>query len=155
MKEVTIYTDGACSGNPGPGGYGAILEYKQHRKELHDGYVRTTNNHMEIMGAIAALKTLREPCMVRLYSDSKYLVQAIEQHWLNNWKRNGWKTAAKKPVKNVDLWQELDAQLKIHSVEFIWVKGHADNPGNNRCDELARLGAANAVKDDPGAAQEA
>ena len=155
MKEVTIYTDGACSGNPGPGGYGAILEYKQHRKELHDGYVRTTNNRMEIMGAIAALKTLREPCMVRLYSDSKYLVQAIEQHWLNNWKRNGWKTAAKKPVKNVDLWQELDAQLKIHSVEFIWVKGHADNPGNNRCDELARLGAANAVKDDPGAAQEA
>ena len=155
MKEVTIYTYGACSGNPGPGGYGAILEYKQHRKELHDGYVRTTNNRMEIMGAIAALKTLREPCMVRLYSDSKYLVQAIEQHWLNNWKRNGWKTAAKKPVKNVDLWQELDAQLKIHSVEFIWVKGHADNPGNNRCDELARLGAANAVKDDPGAAQEA
>ena len=138
MKQVTIYTDGACSGNPGPGGYGAILSYGAHRRELSAGYARTTNNRMEILAAIVALETLKEPCEVTLYSDSKYLTQAISQHWLLGWLRNGWKTTTKKPVKNIDLWQRLNDQLHRHKVTFEWVKGHAENANNNRCDELAR-----------------
>lgn len=138
MKKVTIHTDGACSGNPGPGGYGAILAYGGHRRELSAGYRRTTNNRMELLAAIVALEALREPCEVELISDSRYLTQAISQHWLNGWMRNGWRTANKQPVKNIDLWQRLNAQLARHHVAFKWVKGHADNPDNNRCDELAR-----------------
>ncbi len=141
MKEVVIYTDGACRGNPGPGGWGALLEYGKHRKELSGGFARTTNNRMEILAAIQGLETLKEPCTVTLYSDSKYLVQAIDERWLHNWKRNGWRTAAKKPVKNQDLWERLDEQLARHKVQFKWVKGHATNPGNNRCDELATTAA--------------
>jgi ribonuclease HI len=141
MKQVTIYTDGACSGNPGPGGYGAILAYGAHSRELSAGYARTTNNRMEILAAIVALETLKEPCEVTLYSDSKYLTQAISQHWLLGWLRNGWKTTTKKPVKNIDLWQRLNAQLHRHKVTFEWVKGHAENANNNRCDELARTAA--------------
>ncbi len=138
MKQVIIYTDGACSGNPGPGGYGAILAYGEHRRELSAGYRRTTNNRMELLAAIVALETLKEPCEVTLYSDSRYLTQAISQHWLNGWLRNGWRTANKSPVKNIDLWQRLYAQLQRNKVTFEWVKGHAENADNNRCDELAR-----------------
>ena len=137
-KTVNIYTDGACSGNPGPGGWGAILEFGPHRKEL-SGYVAgTTNNRMELFAAISALGALKEPCNVRLYSDSNYLVQAFNDHWIDNWKRNGWKTSNGTKVENQDLWFILMAQTKKHNVEFIKVKGHADHPENNRCDELAR-----------------
>lgn len=138
MKQVTIFTDGACSGNPGPGGYGAILQYGEHRRELSGGYERTTNNRMELMAAIVAMEALREPCAVELCSDSRYLTEAIEKHWLAGWLRNGWRTAAKQPVKNRDLWERLHRQLQLHHVVFKWVKGHADNADNNRCDELAR-----------------
>ena len=138
LKTVNIYTDGACSGNPGPGGWGAILEFGPHRKEL-SGYVAgTTNNRMELFAAISALGALKEPCNVRLYSDSNYLVQAFNDHWIDNWKRNGWKTSNGTKVENQDLWFILMAQTKKHNVEFIKVKGHADHPENNRCDELAR-----------------
>ncbi|MBC8536595.1 ribonuclease HI [Feifania hominis] len=137
MKEVTIYTDGACSGNPGPGGYGAILQYGPHRRELSEGYRRTTNNRMELLGAIRALELLQEPCAVTLYSDSKYLVDAIEKGWVDSWQRRGWRKADNKPALNRDLWQRLLALLERHKVRFVWVKGHESNAGNNRCDELA------------------
>ena len=142
MKEVTIYTDGACSGNPGPGGWGAVLMYGEHRKEISGGDAHTTNNRMELTGPIEALELLKQPCKVRLYSDSAYLVNAFNQHWIANWQRNGWQTSQKKPVENKELWQRLLELCRSHEVEFIKVKGHADNAENNRCDELARAAIA-------------
>ena len=138
MEEVTIYTDGACSGNPGPGGWGAILMYKDNKKEISGGKRDTTNNVMELTAVIEALKLLKFPCKVCVYSDSAYVVNAFLQHWVINWQKNNWKTADKKDVKNKELWQELIALTKEHNVTFIKVKGHADNEFNNRCDELAR-----------------
>lgn len=138
MEEVTIYTDGACSGNPGPGGWGAILMYKGNRKEISGGRENTTNNVMELTAAIEALKLLKFPCKVNLYSDSAYVVNAFIQKWINNWQKNNWKTADKQDVKNKELWQELLTLTQTHQVTFIKVKGHADNEYNNRCDELAR-----------------
>lgn len=136
-KKVTIYTDGACSGNPGPGGWGAILEFGPHRKEMSGYMAGTTNNRMELFAAISGLGALKEPCDVTLYSDSQYLVKAFNDHWIEGWKKRGWKTSAGQPVENQDLWFILVAQTKKHNVQFVWVKGHASNPGNNRCDELA------------------
>lgn len=138
MKELTIYTDGACSGNPGPGGWGAVLLYKDFKKELSGGESLTTNNRMELLAAIVALEALKEPCGVKLYSDSAYLCNAFNQGWIYAWQKNGWQTVGKKPVENRDLWERLLALIKQHKVEFIKVKGHADNAYNNRCDQLAR-----------------
>ena len=137
-KQVNLYTDGACSGNPGPGGWAAILEYGAHRKEMSDFVSSTTNNRMELMAAISGLGALREPCDVTVYSDSNYLVQAFEDHWLDGWQRKGWKTSAGTPVENQDLWRILLLQTKRHHVRFVKVKGHSDHPENNRCDLLAR-----------------
>ena len=136
MKNVTIYTDGACSGNPGPGGWGAILQYGSAEKELSGGEHNTTNNRMELLGVINALQALREPCHVELYTDSQYICNAINHHWLEGWKKNGWKRKAGE-LKNPDLWQTLDGLLHEHTVTFHWVKGHADNELNNRCDRMA------------------
>lgn len=138
MDEVIIYTDGACSGNPGPGGWGAILMYKDSKKEISGGNKNTTNNIMEMTAVIEALKLLKHPCKVKLYSDSAYVVNAFLQNWTKNWIKNNWKTSDKKDVKNKELWQELIELTKIHNVTFIKVKGHSDNEYNNRCDELAR-----------------
>lgn len=143
MEQITIYTDGACSGNPGPGGWGAILIFKDLKKELSGGSPNTTNNIMEMTAVIEALKALKKPCDVQLYSDSSYVVNAFLQHWVDGWQRNNWKTSDKKDVKNKELWLELISLTKIHNVTFHKVKGHADNELNNRCDELAR----NAIKD--------
>ena len=137
MKTITIYTDGACSGNPGPGGWGAILEWQSHQKELSGGEAQTTNNRMELTAVLTALAILKEPCIVELYSDSKYVVDAIEKGWLYGWQKKGWIKADKKPVLNVDLWQRLLPELKRHDVHLHWVKGHAENEKNNRCDQLA------------------
>ncbi|MBQ6508381.1 MAG: ribonuclease HI [Flexilinea sp.] len=137
MNEVTIYTDGACSGNPGPGGYGVILMSGKYKKELSGGEPETTNNRMELMAVIVGLQALKRPCTVTLYSDSQYVVNMVQQGWLERWKQNGWMRNKKEPAKNVDLLEELDRLLRMHQVEMIWVKGHADNPYNNRCDELA------------------
>ena len=142
MEEVTIYTDGACSGNPGPGGWGAILMYKENKKEISGGKKDTTNNVMELTAVIEGLKLLKFPCKVKLYSDSAYVVNGFNQKWIYGWIKNGWKNSSKEPVKNKELWQELYDLTKVHEVEFIKVKGHADNEYNNRCDELAR----NAIK---------
>jgi ribonuclease HI len=138
-ERVAIWTDGACSGNPGPGGWGAILTYGDNRKELSGGEPATTNNRMELMAAIQALEALTRPCTVDLYTDSAYLKGGITS-WLKGWKRNGWKTADKKPVKNVELWQRLEEATQPHKVEWHWVKGHANDVMNERADELARLG---------------
>ncbi|MCH5166108.1 MAG: ribonuclease HI [Clostridiales bacterium] len=138
MKSVDIYTDGACSGNPGKGGWCAILMYGGKEKVLSGGDPDTTNNRMEVYAAIAGLSALKERCEVKLYSDSSYLVNAVEQGWLYNWKRNGWRTADKKTVKNKELWEKLDELLIEHSVTFVKVKGHADNEYNNLCDKYAR-----------------
>lgn len=135
--DVTIYTDGACSGNPGPGGYGAILMYGSHQKELSGGAANTTNNRMELMGVITALKALNRPCTVQLYTDSQYVVNAIEKGWAVKWRANGWMRNKKDKALNPDLWQELLELLEKHDVTFHWVKGHAENPYNNRCDALA------------------
>ena len=137
MKQVTIYTDGACSGNPGPGGWGAILIYREQRLELSGYEARTTNNRMELLAPIQALSRLKEPCSVKVYSDSAYLVNAFRQHWLENWVRRNWLKSDKKPVENKDLWKQILAFTQQHQIEWIKVKGHADNPLNNRCDELA------------------
>ncbi|WP_176085970.1 ribonuclease HI [Martelella sp. HB161492] len=139
MKEVEIFTDGACSGNPGPGGWGAILRYGEKERELFGGEAATTNNRMELMAAIESLKALKEPCKVALYTDSVYLKDGISK-WIHGWKKNGWKTAAKKPVKNVELWQALEEQRNRHDVDLHWVKGHAGHDENERADELARKG---------------
>lgn len=138
MKKVSIWTDGACSYNPGPGGWAAILQYGKAEKVLSGGKNETTNNVMELTAVVEGLKALKEKCSVLLYSDSAYVVNAVEQGWLHNWKANGFRTADKKPVKNRELWEELDALLSEHAVKFIKVKGHADNEYNNRCDSIAR-----------------
>jgi ribonuclease HI len=136
MKKVELITDGACSGNPGPGGWAAILKFNQHRKEIWGSAKETTNNRMELQAAIEGLKLLKEPCEVSITTDSEYVLKGITE-WLPGWKRNNWRTAAKQPVKNQDLWQELDAQVNRHTVEWTWTKGHANHADNNRCDELA------------------
>ncbi|MFI3246677.1 MAG: ribonuclease HI [Ferrimonas sp.] len=140
-KAVTLYTDGSCLGNPGPGGYGAVMLYRQHRKELQQGYALTTNNRMELLAAIIALETLIEPCDVTLHTDSQYMRQGITL-WIHGWKRNGWQTKAKAAVKNVDLWQRLDAVSQHHQIDWHWVKGHSGDPENERCDQLARAAAS-------------
>ena len=137
MKHVTVYTDGACSGNPGPGGWGAVLIYGEMRREMSGAEANTTNNRMELTAVLTALALLKEPCVVELYSDSKYVVDAIEKGWLYGWQKKGWIKADKKPVLNVDLWQQLLPQLARHQVHLHWVKGHAENEKNNRCDQLA------------------
>lgn len=137
MKDVLIYTDGACLGNPGPGGYGAVLRYGSHEKELSGGERDTTNNRMELMAAIVALSQLREPCNVTLTSDSKYLCDGMNKGWARSWRANGWKKADKKPALNSDLWEKLLNLCETHKVEFVWVKGHAGHPENERCDKLA------------------
>jgi len=139
LPRVVVHTDGACSGNPGPGGWGAILAWNDHEKELKGGDPHTTNNRMELMAAIAALEALKKPCRVDLYTDSQYLRGGITG-WIDQWKKNGWKTSDRKPVKNVDLWQRLDAALKPHDVHFHWVRGHAGHDLNERADRLAAQG---------------
>ncbi len=136
-KKITLYSDGSSLGNPGPGGWGTILEFNGNEKELSGGNPNTTNNQMELQGVIEGLKALKEPCEVQIYSDSKYVVQAINE-WLRNWIKNNWKTAGKKPVKNQELWQEYLAVSKVHTIHANWVKGHAGHPQNERCDVLAR-----------------
>lgn len=138
-ERVQLYTDGACSGNPGPGGWGVLMLWNDHEKELSEGEFETTNNRMELMAAIQGLESLKRPVSVDLYTDSTYVRDGITK-WIHNWKRNGWRTAAKKPVKNEDLWKRLDQALAPHDVEWHWVKGHAGNPENERADELARQG---------------
>ena len=137
MKTVTLYTDGACSGNPGPGGWGAILEYNGYEKELSGGENPTTNNRMELTAVIRGLQALKEPCIVELYSDSKYVIEALEKGWAAGWKKKGWIKSDKKPALNPDLWEVLLSLNERHTLHYHWVKGHADNPKNNRCDELA------------------
>ena len=144
---VKVYTDGAARGNPdGPGGYGALLQYTDakgimHERELSAGYKRTTNNRMELMGVIAALEALKKPCKIDLYSDSKYVTDAFNQHWIENWLKKNWKNSTNKPVKNIDLWKRLLEAAKIHEVNYNWVKGHNGHPGNERCDVLATSAA--------------
>lgn len=137
MKRVEIYTDGACSGNPGPGGWGVLLRFNEHEKELSGGERETTNNRMELMAAIQALDSLKQPCLVDLYTDSQYVRNGINE-WLPGWKRKGWKTAGGKPVKNKALWQALDAATQRHDIRWHWVRGHAGHPENERADALAR-----------------
>ncbi|MGL4576717.1 MAG: ribonuclease HI [Burkholderiaceae bacterium] len=139
--DVTMYTDGACKGNPGPGGWGVLLRAGDNERELFGGEAQTTNNRMELTAAIEGLRALTRPCKVTLYTDSTYVMQGIT-NWMMNWKRNGWRTADKKPVKNADLWQALDAARAPHQVDWQWVKGHASNEGNNRADALANKGVA-------------
>jgi ribonuclease HI len=140
---IEIYTDGACSGNPGPGGWGALLRWRDHEKEIKGGEADTTNNRMEMMAAIRALESLKRPAHVRIHTDSTYLRNGITQ-WIHTWKAKGWKTANKKPVKNIDLWQRLEAAIERHDVEWHWIKGHAGHPENERADQLAREGIAEA-----------
>ena len=137
MKTVTLYTDGACSGNPGPGGWGAILEYEGHEKELSGGEESTTNNRMELTAVIRGLQALKESCIVELYSDSKYVIDGLEKGWAASWWKNGWKKADKKPALNPDLWEILLLLTEKHHLHYHWVKGHAENPKNNRCDQMA------------------
>ena len=137
MKTVTLYTDGACSGNPGPGGWGAILIYNGHEKELSGGEKHTTNNRMELTAVIRGLEALKVPCIVELYSDSKYVIDALEKGWAVGWRKRGWVKSDKKPALNPDLWERLLKLCEVHELHYHWVKGHADNPYNNRCDELA------------------
>ncbi|MCW9014334.1 MAG: ribonuclease HI [Gammaproteobacteria bacterium] len=138
-QTVVLYTDGACRGNPGPGGWGAVMRYQGHEKELYGGELETTNNRMELMAAIQGLESLKRSCRVELYTDSKYVMQGITD-WINGWKKKGWKNAAKKPVKNADLWKRLDQARERHQVDWHWVKGHAGHEGNERADELANRG---------------
>lgn len=137
MKKVYVYTDGACSGNPGKGGYGAILMYNGIKKELSQGFISTTNNRMELLAAITALEALKEPCEVVLTSDSKYLTDSVNQGWMEKWKSNNWYRTKNEKAKNVDLFKRLDIQMQRHKIEFVWVKGHAGHPENERCDKLA------------------
>jgi ribonuclease HI len=138
MKQITLYTDGACSGNPGPGGWGALLVYGEHEKEFSGAEAATTNNRMELMAVIMGLESLKSPCDVTIVTDSQYVKNGMEQ-WIHGWKRNGWRTADKKPVKNVELWQRLLAASESHTIRWQWVKGHAGHPENERVDALARL----------------
>ncbi len=140
-EEVIVYTDGACKGNPGVGGWGVVLQYGEHIRELFGGEAHTTNNRMELTAVIRALEALKRPCRVRLHTDSRYVQQGITA-WIHEWKKRGWKTADRKPVKNADLWRNLDETASRHDVHWEWVRGHADNEGNIRADELANLGAA-------------
>ena len=144
-NKVIIYTDGACRGNPGPGGWGALLIYGKHNKEICGGEKESTNNRMELTAAIRALHTLKKPCIAEIHTDSSYLKDGITK-WIINWKKNNWRTSAKKPVKNVDLWQELDSAIVPHQVHWRWVKGHAGNAGNERADELANQGLLKYLK---------
>ncbi|WP_392560087.1 ribonuclease HI [Orbus mooreae] len=153
LKKIDIYTDGSCLGNPGPGGYGAIIKYKNNEKILTQGYFLTTNNRMELLAAIVALEALTQKCDVTLYSDSQYLRNGILS-WIHNWKKNGWKTANKKSVKNADLWVRLDTVVHQHNVNWIWVKGHAGHIENERCDLIAKESASNPTLDDHGFSQE-
>ena len=137
MKHIDLFTDGACSGNPGPGGWGAVLRYNGQEKELCGGEASTTNNRMELTAAIEALAALKRPCRVELYSDSKYLVDGVQKGWARSWKRNGWRKADKKPALNADLWDRLLTLLDIHTVRLVWVRGHQGHPENERCDQLA------------------
>lgn len=146
-KHVTMYTDGACKGNPGVGGWGVKLQYGEHVKELFGGELETTNNRMEMTAVIAGLKVLKQACIVTVYTDSKYVLQGMEE-WLEGWKARGWKTASKSPVKNVDLWQQLDELVQQHEVSWQWVKGHAGHAGNERADELANMGVASVLAPD-------
>ena len=139
MKPVEVFTDGACKGNPGPGGWGALLRFEGHQREIFGGEPDTTNNRMELTAAIEALKALKEPCNVSLTTDSVYVRDGVTK-WINKWRRNGWRTAAKKPVKNQDLWQALDAEVARHEVVWHWVKGHSGHPENEKADELANRG---------------
>lgn len=148
MKTITLYTDGACSGNPGPGGWGAILQYNGVEKELSGGESETTNNRMELAAVIAGLQALKEPCIVELYSDSKYVIDALQKRWVYGWRARGWVKSDKKPALNVDLWEQLLALLERHQVRYHWVKGHAENPYNNRCDELAVAQSRNYKRND-------
>lgn len=145
-KHVVIYTDGACSGNPGPGGFGVILQYGEHRREISRGFAETTNNRMELLGVITALEALNMPCQVDLYSDSKYVIDAIQKGWAVKWRSKNWMRTPKEPAKNPDLWERLLRLLDVHDVTFHWVKGHAQNENNNRCDELA-VNAWKQIKD--------
>ena len=138
MRKVTIYTDGACSGNPGPGGYGTVMIHGEHRREISGGEAETTNNRMEMMAVIIGLEALKQPCQVDLYSDSRYVVDAIEKGWVVRWKQNNWMRNKKEAALNVDLWERMLSLLGTHNVTFHWVKGHAGHPENERCDELAR-----------------
>ncbi|MEW5953125.1 MAG: ribonuclease HI [Bacillota bacterium] len=137
LKEVTIYTDGACSGNPGPGGYGVVLLYRGHRKEFSAGFRDTTNNRMEILAAIIGLESLKEKCKVTLYTDSQYVVNSIEKGWAKKWRANGWMRNKKEPALNADLWARMLKICEVHAVKFVWIRGHAGNPENERCDQLA------------------
>jgi ribonuclease HI len=148
-KQVEIFTDGSCLGNPGPGGYGIVLRYKQVEKTLSQGFRLTTNNRMEMMAAVVALQSLKEPCHVILTTDSQYVRQGITQ-WIFNWKKRGWKTADKKAVKNADLWQALDQEAQKHQIDWHWVKGHAGHRENEICDELARTAAESPTQEDTG-----
>ena len=141
MKQVDIFTDGACSGNPGPGGWGALLRYDGHEREINGSEAATTNNRMELMAAIMALESLRQPVHARLYTDSTYVRSGITS-WIHNWKANGWRTASRKPVKNIELWQRLEQAATRHEIEWHWIKGHAGHPENERADELARTAIA-------------
>lgn len=142
MKRVQLFSDGACSGNPGPGGYGVILKYNEHKKEFSAGYKSTTNNRMELMAIIVGLKSLKEKCQVDVYSDSKYIVDAINQGWVEKWRANNWKRNKKEVAKNIDLWKKLLNLLDQHTVTIYWVKGHAGHPENERCDKMAVAAAA-------------
>lgn len=157
MPNVSIYTDGSARGNPdGPGGYGTVLLFtdsagREHRREYSRGYQKTTNNRMELMAAIAGLEALTKPCRVQLYSDSQYLVKAFNEHWLEGWIKKGWKRGKNEPVKNIDLWKRLLEAAEPHQVEYIWVKGHAGHPENERCDQLATAAAdGEELEEDPG-----
>jgi ribonuclease HI len=145
MKTVTLYTDGACRGNPGPGGYGVVLVYGLRRKELSAGFRWTTNNRMELSALIGGLRALKEPCRLEIISDSKYLLEAFKQEWILKWKKNGWRTTSRQVVRNHDLWQELDRLMAAHQPHYQWVKGHAATPENNRCDELAVTAATSNI----------
>ncbi|MDO4742716.1 MAG: ribonuclease HI [bacterium] len=136
-KQIMVFTDGACSGNPGPGGWGAILRFKEVEKELSGGEAQTTNNRMELTACIKALEALKESCVVKLTTDSQYVVNSVTKGWAESWQRNGWRKADKKPALNADLWERLLKLLTLHDVEFVWIKGHAGHPENERCDELA------------------
>ncbi|RUO28822.1 ribonuclease HI [Aliidiomarina sedimenti] len=146
-KDVTIFTDGSCLGNPGPGGYGAILRYGKHEKELAQGFRLTTNNRMELMATVVALNALTKACKIDVYTDSEYVRQGITK-WIQGWKKKGWMTSAKKPVKNQDLWQALDSAIARHKIEWHWVKGHSGHPENERCDVLARTAAERGPHDE-------
>lgn len=149
MKKIKIFTDGSCLGNPGPGGYGVILRYKNKEKELSEGYYLTTNNRMELMATIVALETIKKRCDCKLYTDSQYVRNGVTQ-WLAGWKKNGWRTSNRKPVKNIDLWQRLDTLLTTQNIEWFWVKGHSGHPENERCDVLAVAAAHHPTLDDVG-----